>query len=232
MSQFKNEMNTTTQPEAKALTNGTEDHSQHPPHNSKGVEVKIKKSDPNVYVMDSSYGWVICFACFVIYCLAAAFNRALTISFLDFVRIFDVSITTTSLSFTFLLVAISIAALLVMNVMVPLTGERTAVVVGCLGNALCTIGVGLSPNISVFLLCMTFKGLFTGTAFVPCIAMISQYFDKRRSLATSFAYCGLGVGSMAAPPLIEYLKETFGLVGMFLIVGALEMNAVPGRHVA
>lgn len=212
--------------EVKPSQNGSKHHGQDVLNNISEMEVKINKSNPNVYVMDSAYGWVICFAAFIIYLLAAAFNRALTISFLDFVEIFDVSITTTSLSFTFLLVAISISALLVMNVMVPLTGERTAVVAGCVGNALCTIGVGLSPNITVFLLCMGFKGLCTGTAFVPTIGMISQYFDKRRSIATSLAYCGLGVGSMAAPPVVEYLKETYGLLGMFLIVGALEMNAV------
>ncbi|GFO42643.1 monocarboxylate transporter 5 [Plakobranchus ocellatus] len=118
-------------------------------------------------------------------------------------------------------------ALLVMNIMVPITGERVAVVAGSIGNSLCTIGVGLSPNISVFLICMAGKGICVGTAFVPAIAMISQYFERRRSIATALAYCGLGVGMMAAPPFVEYLKENFGISGMFLIVGALEMNSVP-----
>ena len=52
---------TMAESEVKPLNNGTKEHGQDPGNNTKMLEIKIRKSDPNVLVKDSAYCWVICF---------------------------------------------------------------------------------------------------------------------------------------------------------------------------
>ncbi|XP_012942099.1 uncharacterized protein LOC106012764 [Aplysia californica] len=163
---------------------------------------------------------------FVIIFFAAGFGRAIAMLFLDFVEQFDSTVTTTSISFALQMVSISLASMLVTSLLVPVTGERVAITIGSLGNSLCTIFIGMSPNVGVFMMLMTAKGICLGVTFVPAISMISQYFVRRRSLATALANCGISVGNMAAPPLVRALVEAYGLRGTFIIFGALQLHTV------
>ncbi|GFO07225.1 monocarboxylate transporter [Plakobranchus ocellatus] len=188
---------------------------------------EIKKYGACVLVLDSAMSWVVCIAVAMSIFLMALFRSALTIYFLDFVEAFDVSITTASLGFTFGLVFTSITSVVGANLMVPYIGTRLVVLIGAVCNCVFTFGLIIAPNIAVFILFMTAKGFAFGLILTPSIALMSMYFNRRRSLATSIAFCGMGAGNMLGPPLFEVLKENFGLWGLFLVVAAIEMNGVP-----
>ncbi|XP_055887734.1 uncharacterized protein LOC106066812 isoform X2 [Biomphalaria glabrata] len=117
-------------------------------------------------------------------------------------------------------------AMLVTALLVPKTGERVTCIIGSILGSVCTIAIGASPNIACFLVFMALKGVSTGTTAVASIAMISQYFDKRKSFATAVACSGLALGSMGAPPAATYFIEVYGKRGAFLLLGALEMNNI------
>ncbi|GFN95731.1 monocarboxylate transporter [Plakobranchus ocellatus] len=82
-------------------------------------------------------------------------------------------------------------------------------------------------SITFFILFMAAKGFAFGLILIPSIALMSMYFNRRRSLATAIAFCGMGVGNMLGPSLFEVLEENFGLWGLFLVVAAIEMNGIP-----
>ncbi|KAH9508960.1 hypothetical protein Btru_048401 [Bulinus truncatus] len=132
----------------------------------------------NVLVLDSAHSWIICFANFIIMTLGSAFGRTISMTFLDFVEDFQVSITDASLGYTLQLV------------------------------------------------CFSLSCVSTGTTAVASIALISRYFDKRKSFATAVATSGLALGSMGAPPVVKLFMEMYGRHGTFLLLGALEMNNI------
>jgi len=53
-------------------------------------------------------------------------------------------------------------------------------------------------------------GIGFGLMYLPSIAMVSFYFDKRRALATGLAVCGSGVGTFALAPFFNYLVDEYG----------------------
>ena len=57
-------------------------------------------------------------------------------------------------------------------------------------------------------------GLGLGAMYLPSVVIVSQYFEKRRGLATGLAGCGSGVGSMVLPPLINWALSLHGWQGM------------------
>ncbi|GFO07224.1 monocarboxylate transporter 5 [Plakobranchus ocellatus] len=188
---------------------------------------EIKKYGANTMVMDSAECWVVCIAVSVLYFLLAFFKRMLAICFLEFVDSFGVSITTASLGFTFDLISASISSVVGANLMVPYIGTRLVVMIGAVCNCVFTFGVSMAPNIALFIVFMAAKGVAFGLILTPSISLMSLYFNRRRSLATAVAFCGMGVGNMVAPPLFEVLVGNFGLWGLFLVVAAIEMNGIP-----
>ena len=50
--------------------------------------------------------------------------------------------------------------------------------------------------------------------YLPSVVIVSQYFEKKRGLATGLAGCGSGIGSMALPPLINWALSLHGWKGM------------------
>ncbi|KAH9488568.1 hypothetical protein Btru_061837 [Bulinus truncatus] len=191
-----------------------------------GENRKVNVYRVNVLVPDSCHSWLICLANFVILAFLSSYSRVMYITFLDLVRKFDVSITTASIGFTLQLLSISLMSTLVTSLIVPATGERIACVVASCVGCLATFGIGLSPNIAVYLIMMTIKGACMGILSVPPIAMISKYFVKRKSLATAIACSGLAVGSMGAPPMAEAMLQTYGLYWTYLLTASLEMNNI------
>ncbi|KAH9508959.1 hypothetical protein Btru_048400 [Bulinus truncatus] len=190
------------------------------------LQPKRRQHGANVLVLDSSYSWIICFANFVLMATDSAFVRAINMTFLNIVEDFQVTITEASVGFTLELVFFSLSSMLVTSLVVPKTGERIPCIIGAALGSLCTIGISLSPNIACFLILMAFKGISAGTMVMASIALISQYFEKRKSFATAVACSGLALGSMGAPPVIKLFIEVYGTQGAFFLFGALEMNNI------
>lgn len=65
------------------------------------------------------------------------------------------------------------------------------------------------------------SGCGFGLCYAPAIAVVSQYFDKRRSLAVGLAMSGGGFGAFVVPPLVAFLIENFSFRGMLFIYGAV-----------
>ncbi|KAH9508953.1 hypothetical protein Btru_048391 [Bulinus truncatus] len=190
------------------------------------LQPKRRQHEANVLVLDSAHSWIICFANFVLMATDSAFVRAINMTFLNIVEDFQVTITEASVGFTLELVFFSLSSMLVTSLVVPKTGERIPCIIGAALGSLCTIGISLSPNIACFLILMAFKGISAGTMVMASIALISQYFEKRKSFATAVACSGLALGSMGAPPVIKLFIEVYGTQGAFMLFGALEMNNI------
>lgn len=62
-------------------------------------------------------------------------------------------------------------------------------------------------------------GLGIGCAYVPVVGVVQRWFDKRRGLASGLAVSGIGVGTLAMPPLAAVLIEALGWRDAYLALG-------------
>ena len=53
-------------------------------------------------------------------------------------------------------------------------------------------------------------GFGFGMIYLPAVVIVGYYFESKRSLATGIAVCGSGMGSLALPPLANYIMSYFG----------------------
>ena len=73
-------------------------------------------------------------------------------------------------------------------------------------------------------------GLGVGCAYVPAIGAVQRWFVKRRGFASGLAVSGIGVGTLAVPPLASLLIEHLGWRGAYLALGCV--TAVVGVGMA
>jgi MFS family permease len=64
-------------------------------------------------------------------------------------------------------------------------------------------------------------GLGVGCAYVPAIGAVQRWFVRRRGFASGLAVSGIGVGTLAMPPLASLLIGALGWRGAYLALGAL-----------
>jgi len=96
-------------------------------------------------------------------------------------------------------------------------GARKTCLLGCLISA---IGFALSSySVNVPMLMITFGvmgGYGFGHMYVTSLVVISDYFDKKRGLATGIADAGSGIGILVFAPLTAILVENYDWKGTHL----------------
>lgn len=72
-----------------------------------------------------------------------------------------------------------------------------------IGNILVVFGLCMTSLCTEYWQLILAQGIVTGTGFgclfIPGTALIPQYFQRRRSLASGLAACGSGIGGLACP---------------------------------
>ena len=62
-------------------------------------------------------------------------------------------------------------------------------------------------------------GLGVGFAYVPAVGAVQRWFVRRRGLASGLAVSGIGVGTLAMPPLASWLIASLGWRSAYLVLG-------------
>lgn len=170
-------------------------------------------------VVDSAHGWPTVAAAFA--AMAAVFGVAYSFGafFAPMAAEFGAGSGTTSLVFSitaccwFLLGSVSGRA-------VDRLGPRPVLLVGAAalaGGLLVTsaarelwvayLGYGLGVGVAV------------ACGYVPMVAVVGAWFDRRRALAVGVAVAGIGVGTLAGAPLAAYLIAAHGWRRAFVLLG-------------
>ncbi|XP_046336911.2 monocarboxylate transporter 13-like isoform X2 [Haliotis rufescens] len=71
-------------------------------------------------------------------------------------------------------------------------------------------------------------GFGIGCITTAASVAVGYYFEKLRPLAAGILVSGAGLGMLAGAPLVRFLFDTYGLNGMFLLLGALGSHACVG----
>ncbi|XP_077369009.1 monocarboxylate transporter 2-like [Festucalex cinctus] len=173
---------------------------------------------------DGGWGWAVVFASFISIGFAYAFPKSLTIYYKEIQEYFSVSYSQIAWVSSVMLASMY-AAGPVSSILVNRYGSRPVVMVGGLMVSLAMVLASFGTSIVHLYLCVGVIGGF-GLAFnlQPALTIIGTYFHLRRPLANGLAMTGSPVILFTLAPLNQFLFDSFGWRGSFLILGALVLN--------
>ncbi|HZP75735.1 MAG TPA: MFS transporter [Pseudolabrys sp.] len=167
------------------------------------------------------YGWFVVAAAFAVTCVG--FGSAYTFSaFLGPLQHeFDASRGSVSVVFSvagFLYFALGILS----GPLADRFGSRPPAVFGMILTGLGLVLAGFARNLTeVYLAYSLGVGFGCGAAYVPAVGAVQRWFVRRRGLASGLAVAGIGVGTLAMPPLASLLIAALGWRDAYIALGVL-----------
>lgn len=173
---------------------------------------------------DGGWGWVVVFAAFISIGFSFAFPKSLTVYFKEIQEYFGVSYSEIAWVSSVML-ATMYAAGPISSILVNRYGSRPVVMVGGLLVGLGMVSASFGTSIVHLYLCVGVIGGF-GLAFnlQPALTIIGTYFQAKRPLANGLAMTGSPVILFTLAPLNQFLFDSFGWRGSFMILGAITLN--------
>ncbi|KAL2776126.1 monocarboxylate transporter 2 [Daubentonia madagascariensis] len=177
---------------------------------------------------DGGWGWVVVGAAFISIGFSYAFPKAVTVFYKEIQEIFHATHSEIAWISSIML-AVMYAGGPISSVLVNKYGSRPVVMVGGL---LCCLGMVLasfSTSVVQLYLTMGFTvGIGLAFNLQPALTIIGKYFYKKRPMANGLAMAGSPVFLSTLAPFNQYLFNTYGWKGSFLILGGILLNACVG----
>ncbi|XP_077980058.1 monocarboxylate transporter 13-like [Glandiceps talaboti] len=188
------------------------------------VEKKDQLRDNGDEEQEGGWGWFVVIAVFIVLFFVRGTSVALGVFFVAFVEHFDEGAGKTSW-IPSLTAGVSLCTGPVAAAFSKRYGNRKVVAVG---GVLCFVSLTLSSFANtVWQLAITvgfLNGVGYGLVHSPSTALLAKYFKKRHSLAAGLGYTGIGVGSLALPPLFQYCINLYGWEGALLVFAAISAH--------
>ncbi|XP_071750708.1 monocarboxylate transporter 2 [Centroberyx gerrardi] len=173
---------------------------------------------------DGGWGWAVVFGAFISIGFSYAFPKSLTIYFKEIQEYFSVSYSEIAWVSSIMLAAMY-AGGPVSSILVNRYGSRPVVMVGGLMVSTAMVTASFGTSILHLYLCVGVIGGF-GLAFnlQPALTIIGTYFHVKRPMANGLAMTGSPVILSTLAPLNQFLFDSFGWRGSFLILGGCVLN--------
>uniref|UniRef100_A0A8D0PMB3 Monocarboxylate transporter 7 n=3 Tax=Sus scrofa TaxID=9823 RepID=A0A8D0PMB3_PIG len=185
-------------------------------------------SRANVYtqVPDGGWGWVVAVSFFFVEVFTYGIIKSFGVFFNDLMDSFDESNSRISWIISICVFVLTFTAPL-STVLSTRFGHRLVVMAGGLLVSTGMVTASFSQKVyHMYLAIGIISGLGYCFSFLPTVTILSQYFDKRRSVVTAVASTGECFAMFAFAPAITALKETIGWRYSLLFVGLLQLNII------
>ncbi|XP_071114749.1 monocarboxylate transporter 13-like [Haliotis cracherodii] len=193
----------------------TELHAQH----------LLSKNGQTSEESDSGLGWVIVFASFFSHAMFFGINLSFGVIYVFLLKYFDMNRGDTAWIGSIPTGLLSMVA----PVAGILTDKYDCRAVTISGAVIASSGFVISSfATSIDYLYISYGvlvGIGLGLMLLPSKVVVNQYMKKRRALANGICSSGSGAGTMAFSAMFRALRTSYGLSGMFLISGAVVLNA-------
>ncbi|XP_053173344.1 monocarboxylate transporter 2-like [Scomber japonicus] len=173
---------------------------------------------------DGGWGWAIVAGAFISIGFSYAFPKSLTIYFKEIQEYFSVSYSEIAWVSSVMLASMYAGGPL-SSILVNRYGSRPVVMVGgvmvCTAMVLASFGTTI---IHLYLCVGVIGGLGLAFNLQPALTIIGSYFQVKRPLANGLAMTGSPVVLCTLAPLNQFLFDSFGWRGSFLILGSIVLN--------
>lgn len=174
---------------------------------------------------DGGWGWVVVGASFISIGFSYAFPKAVTVFFKEIQQIFTTTYSEIAWISSIML-AVMYAGGPISSVLVNKYGSRPVVIAGGLLCCLGMVAASFSTTVVELYLTVGFVGGL-GLAFnlQPALTIVGKYFYKKRPMANGLAMAGSPVFLSTLAPFNQFLLNSYGWKGSFLILGGIFLNA-------
>ncbi|MEE6506922.1 hypothetical protein FKM82_007898 [Ascaphus truei] len=192
------------------------------------METVKKCSSANVYtkVPDGGWGWTVAVAFFFVEVFTYGVIKSFGVFFNELMVYFEESNSRISWIISICVFVLTFTAPL-STILSNRFGHRPVVMLGGFLISLGMITASFARNVvEMYITIGVVSGLGYCLSFLPTVTILSQYFDKRRSLVTAVASTGECFAVFAFAPAITALNDQIGWRYSLLTVGALQLNIV------
>ncbi|XP_066092250.1 monocarboxylate transporter 7 [Saccopteryx bilineata] len=185
-------------------------------------------SRANVYtqVPDGGWGWAVAVSFFFIEVFTYGVIKSFGVFFNDLMDSFEESNSRISWIISICVFILTFTAPL-STVLSSRFGHRLVVMLGGLLVSMGMVVSAFSREVyHMYVAIGIVAGLGYCFSFLPALTILSQYFDKRRSVVTAVASTGECFAMFAFAPAFTALKENIGWRYSLLLVGLLQLNIV------
>uniref|UniRef100_A0A8C3G4G9 Solute carrier family 16 member 7 n=1 Tax=Cyclopterus lumpus TaxID=8103 RepID=A0A8C3G4G9_CYCLU len=173
---------------------------------------------------DGGWGWAVVFGAFISIGFSYAFPKSLTIYFKEIQEYFTVSYSEIAWLSSVMLASMY-AGGPVSSILVNRYGSRPVVMVGGLMVSAGMVLASFGRTIMHLYLCVgVIGGLGLALNLQPALTIIGTYFQVKRPMANGIAMAGSPVILFTLAPLNQFLFDSFGWRGSFLILGGIVLN--------
>ena len=94
--------------------------------------------------------------------------------------------------------------------------------VGMIGTGLCIkFLTGWAALIGIYICYGAIMGIGLGVGYLTPVKTLMLWFSKNKGLATGISIMGFGLAKAIATPIMDMLQNKYGIVAMFMILGAI-----------
>ncbi|KAM4664011.1 monocarboxylate transporter 7 [Discoglossus pictus] len=188
----------------------------------------VKCTSGNVYtkVPDGGWGWMVAVAFFFVEVFTYGVIKSFGVFFNELMIYFEESNSRISWIISICVFVLTFTAPL-STILSNRFGHRPVVMIGGFFVSLGMILASFAQSVvELYITIGVVSGLGYCLTFLPTVTILSQYFDKRRSLVTAVASTGECFAVFAFAPAITALINLIGWRYCLLTVGALQLNIV------
>ncbi|ESP02005.1 hypothetical protein LOTGIDRAFT_230540 [Lottia gigantea] len=187
---------------------------------------KLNENENKTFTRDGGWGWIVCFAAFMINFIADGTMFSFGIIFIELLDYFKDSKFKTSIVGSSQL-GLSMMMGPVVSVLLKHFTCRQVTITGGFIAAISLVLSVFSPNIDVMIITY---GILCGSGicmmYMTAIIAVGLYFNERRAIATGISTSGAGVGVFVYGYLMDYLLEIYDWKGAVLILAGLMFNCI------
>jgi MFS family permease len=106
-------------------------------------------------------------------------------------------------------------------------GPRRVLLVGAAAMAVGLVVTARASSLGVALVAYGLGvGIAVACAYVPMVALVGAWFDRRRTLALGVAVAGIGIGTLTMPPATAAMIEAIGWRDSYLVLAAVGVTTL------
>ncbi|XP_076455244.1 monocarboxylate transporter 14-like [Babylonia areolata] len=169
-----------------------------------------KNKGVNMRDVDGGWAWVALVATILILTLQASYTTSVGLFLVEFLETFS-----GSKGFIALIGALAVSGQTILGpvagILSNLLTHRVVIMIGGLTMTLGLVMASFAPDlISLLILFGIICGVGTGLTYSPAVTVISNYFNKYRTVANGVTLGSPGIGVLVTPYLLRWLIESYG----------------------